>query len=381
MAATPAPAAPSPAGMFSAPLARPKRDFDWASLLQGVGAGLLTGSNVGEGLGQGLILARQFADQRADNERYDRRDQREEEKYQYQLSKDQQATTQAAEAKAARDAAIDQLPIDDSVKAALKASDTMPSYGDLVPKAEGPQSGLAKLKADLDAGRIDKATYDAAVRKENYIAPRDGPDSWSPYVDPVTGRTGQKSRNTGKIDWDPGNSMLAQVGTDAQGNPIFDFVQGSGKPLTEGQSTGTLQFSLAQQANDTLGNADSVLTSAPDAIAAQFGTVGNYFKSDAYQKAEQAATVMSEQYLRALTGAAAPDAEVARTARSILPQPGDGPDVIAQKRATRLAIIEALRIKSGPGASQIQQPPAPEPRSKDDQAPATVIDGYTIRPK
>lgn len=43
----------------------------------------------------------------------------------------------------------------------------------------GPSSSLGKLKADLKAGLIDQKTYDAAVRKENYIAPTETGGSWS----------------------------------------------------------------------------------------------------------------------------------------------------------------------------------------------------------
>lgn len=150
-----------------------------------------------------------------------------------------------------------------------------------------------------------------------------------------------------------GSGGIQITGYDEQGRPIISIGGPGGKPLTEGQSTGTMQFSLADQANRALGELDTTLTNVPDYIASQFGTPGNFFKSPEYQKAEQSATVMAEQYLRALTGAAAPEPEVQRTAKSILPQPGDGPDVIAQKRATRAQIIEALRIKAGPGAAQL----------------------------
>lgn len=174
MGAPTAPQATNPAGMFGAPLTRqePKRNFDWASLLQGIGAGLLTGDNISDGLGKGLILAREFGDQRADNERYDRRDQREEERYQYGLNQDQQATQAAAAEKAQRDAAIDALPIDPSVKAAMKAG--IADYNDAVPKASGPESSQGKLAADLKAGLIDQATYDALLKKDTYIAPSAG---------------------------------------------------------------------------------------------------------------------------------------------------------------------------------------------------------------
>lgn len=43
--------------------------------------------------------------------------------------------------------------------------------GLLYPKQSGPQSALGKLGADLAAGRISQADYDAAARKATYIAP------------------------------------------------------------------------------------------------------------------------------------------------------------------------------------------------------------------
>jgi hypothetical protein len=42
------------------------------------------------------------------------------------------------------------------------------------PKPQGPESPMGKLAADLQAGLIDKATYDALVKKETYIAPAGG---------------------------------------------------------------------------------------------------------------------------------------------------------------------------------------------------------------
>lgn len=44
--------------------------------------------------------------------------------------------------------------------------------GLLYPKQSGPQSSLGKLGADLAAGRISQADYDAAARKATYIAPQ-----------------------------------------------------------------------------------------------------------------------------------------------------------------------------------------------------------------
>lgn len=133
---TQAPAAPtSAATMFTAPLQK-KRGFDWASLLQGVGAGLLTGRNVGEGLGQGLILARQFADQREDNDRQQERIDRENARFDYTMQRDAKADEAAAAQLAQQNAAIDALNIPAEHKAALKAG--VVSYNDIVPKAKDP---------------------------------------------------------------------------------------------------------------------------------------------------------------------------------------------------------------------------------------------------
>jgi len=126
--------------------------------------------------------------------------------------------------------------------------------------------------------------------------------------------------------------------------------------MTELQGKSTLQFHLADKANNELNEVDAILTNPGDFIASQFGTVGNYFKSPEYQKAEQSATVIAEMYLRAITGAAAPEQEVQRTRNSIVPRPGDGPEVIAQKRATREAIVNTLRTMAGPGADSKPDP-------------------------
>lgn len=122
--------APSTGGMFTGPLAAKKKpDFDWSSLLQGLGVGLLTGNNVGEGIGSGLLYARQFGDQRRQDERYDSREAREEEKYQFDIAERQRKEQQVAE----QAAAIDALNLPADQKTLLKTG--LANYGDLFPAA------------------------------------------------------------------------------------------------------------------------------------------------------------------------------------------------------------------------------------------------------
>lgn len=424
MGAPAAQQATQPAGMFSAPLRqREKQPFDWASLLQGVGAGLLTGRNIGEGLGQGLVYARQFGDQRADNERLQRRDDREEERYQYGLNKDQQATTQAAAEKAARDAAIDQLPIDPAIKAVLKAGDAAPSYGDLVPKAAGPQSGLAKLKADLNAGLIDQPTYDAAVRKENYIAPsagsspterernalsaglQRGTPEWNQYMlgrddtapGPFQG-TGLDAQSynmvlTGdptkpeyaaayaqlampKVTFDPVTQKMVMVAPDmtwarppggqqaaggaaplpagqpgmtTQNVPGATITSDPGSPIyNEGQGKAAGFADRIAAVNPILDETSEAGTSQMQTRLGQIPLAGNYMISGDRQRFEQAERDFINAILRRESGAVISDEEFANARQQYIPQPGDKPENLAQKKAARERALNSMQREGGP---------------------------------
>lgn len=227
MGAPVAPQATQPAGMFAAPLDRPKRNFDWASLAQGLGIGLLTGKNVGEGVGQGLLYARQFGDQKQDNERYDRREQREEERYQYGVQKDVKAEQTAADQLAAFNATIEGMNIPPEQKSFLLAMGPgSADYGDMFPKADKGPAGVQEYEYAKQQGFAGSFLDYEKAKAAAGRAPVQGDGMWQRYVDPETGRAGQKNTKTGKIDWDPGNTMLTQVGTDANGNPVFDLVSG-----------------------------------------------------------------------------------------------------------------------------------------------------------
>lgn len=166
-----------PAGsMFMNPLVRQKASGGWRDkvpdLLLGAGIGLLQGDNVGEGLGQGLQYAVQLGQDREQNRRRDELTDMQRQQFEYGMAKDRAATEAGAAEIAQRNRLIDGMTgVSDDVKAWAKAN---PDF-DPFPKAEGPESSLGKLAADLKAGRISQAEYDAAVKKENYIAYPQGP--------------------------------------------------------------------------------------------------------------------------------------------------------------------------------------------------------------
>jgi hypothetical protein len=77
------------------------------------------------------------------------------------------------------------------------------------------------------------------------------------------------------------------------------------------------------------------------------------------QKYRQAELQWSEAMLRFLTGAAAPDSEVARNADTYFPRPGDTPEVVKQKEDMRAASERSVRLAAGKaGNAQLPAMPA-----------------------
>ena len=84
---------------------------------------------------------------------------------------------------------------------------------------------------------------------------------------------------------------------------------------------------------------------------------GHGFTSNDYQKADQAQRQFIQAWLRKTSGAAISPAEFEAEGRKFFPQPGDGPDVIAQKAEARKAAREGLLMSSSPTFQQDYQPP------------------------
>jgi hypothetical protein len=99
--------------------------------------------------------------------------------------------------------------------------------------------------------------------------------------------------------------------------------------------------------------------------------VGNYLKTEAYEKAENAGLEFLQAILRKDTGAAITAAEVAEYGKVYLPQPGNSTELIQQKRASRARALAAIKAGMPPDAILAQEkalasgqtpaaPPAPQ---------------------
>lgn len=81
--------------------------------------------------------------------------------------------------------------------------------------------------------------------------------------------------------------------------------------------------------------------------------LGNYGRSQDFQKFDQARRDFVNAILRRESGAVISDQEFENANIQYFPVPGDGPEVIAQKRRNRENAITGLRVGSGEGAAYV----------------------------
>jgi hypothetical protein len=189
--------------------------------------------------------------------------------------------------------------------------------------AGGPQSAIAKLQADLNAGLITKEQYDIAAAG---MAPAG--------ISVETGPDGQ---------------LRVVQGAGAGGI--------AGKPFTEGQSKDIVYSTRAKGALAAFEPVAGALTSLPGR-AAEYdptGIVRSRVQSPEFQVAKQAGDEFLNAILRKDTGAAITPAEQELYGKNYLPQPGDGPDVLVAKQAARARAVAAIEAGMSPAQMIAQE--------------------------
>ncbi len=87
--------------------------------------------------------------------------------------------------------------------------------------------------------------------------------------------------------------------------------------------------------------------------------VGNINQTPEYQQAKQARDDFINAQLRRESGAAIAPSEYTNADRQYFPQPGDSPEVLAQKQKNRSLAVEGMKRAAGPSYSPSQQIGAP----------------------
>lgn len=191
------------------------------------------------------------------------------------------------------------------------------------------------------------------------------------------------------IDGGAKSGLALSVGSD--GSVSFSAGGASVKSLTDGQAKDTVYVTRAEGALAILDQYDSNLAVLGNRMldADPTGLVRGKLQDTDYQLARQAGDEFLQAILRKDTGAAITEPEQELYGTTYLPRPGDGPEVIAQKKQSRKRAIEAIKAGMPPSAivakelallrSGDAKPDAPDGATDADGW--QVIDGVRIRVK
>jgi hypothetical protein len=197
---------------------------------------------------------------------------------------------------------------------------------------------IGGVKANETAGQQD---YEYAMQQlRERGVPEDKLPTFQEFSKP-------KSRG---ISFRDANGTEIQIGGDVDERP----------KLTEAEARNSGFLVRAKTAQETLNQLEKQGTSVWNATAGKIPVAGNYLRSEEAQKYDQAKRNFINAQLRRESGAVISPEEFANAEQQYFPQPGDGPEVIQQKRINRQDAIRGLDIGSGAGAALTDpaKPPA-----------------------
>lgn len=139
--------------------------------------------------------------------------------------------------------------------------------------------------------------------------------------------------------------------------PVSGFSAGGNKPLTEFQGKAALFGSRAAAASDLIdkvgaGEAGAAKTLQYWQDVPLAGRAANVMASPQAQSLAQAQRDFVNAVMRLESGATISPSEFANASQQYFPQPGDSPQVIAQKKNNREMAIEGLSKLAGPSGSE-----------------------------
>lgn len=135
------------------------------------------------------------------------------------------------------------------------------------------------------------------------------------------------------------------------------------KPMNEGQANAAGFANRIRSANEILNGKDAgaALGDSVTQGMAAIPLAGNYLAGQDYQQADQAVRDFINAQLRRESGAAIGSSEFENAYKQYIPRPGDGPKVLAQKKAARELALQNMLLASGSGG--MRQPPATPPQA------------------
>lgn len=231
----------------------------------------------------------------------------------------------------------------------------------------------ALLGKGASAAEVQAARYNPALQKaliEQYY----GKDKWNVVqVGEVDGTKIYKQQN--QVDGTlrdipgvaaPGEAATTVTGPDGKQIPIPAGLTGAAKKeflnkvaaanadaatgkQTEAQAKSSKFSTIATQADSVIKQLEAQGQSVWGPLTDKLPLGGAYAQSPEYQKYKAAKEAFLGAHLRDVSGAAIGSNEYVRAEKTFFPQPGEGPEAVAQKAALRAQLLQEMGRSAGPG--------------------------------
>lgn len=236
--------------------------------------------------------------------------------------------------------------------------DNLMGMGKLTPRQPStpgynPQPSLGDLPDLGNVAPMSQGDMNAAIQNApNMPAPQD-PAQLPPVGTPI------EKLNSIKVNSPLAATPYGQKALfDAELSSQKDAVKNANKPLNESQSNAATYADRMIEADAILSKLGNVQTDVEQAAKGALPLVGNFLTSSDFQKANQAQRNFVNAVLRKESGAAIPKEEFENARKQYFPQPGDSPEVIAQKEQNRKTAIDGISRAAGSNYKP-KQPVAP----------------------
>lgn len=257
-----------------------------------------------------------------------------------------------------------QTYLEDAIKSgdygAMNAANTLAKEGATYTPYKLSAQGL---RSDEGSGQVavgDKGLYDSILAEnksksaQNYASANN------------SNAQAQQAREGGKWTTVETSNGLVQVNQQGEIRPlgINKPGQGADKSLTEFQgkafSYGTRAMDADKILNDIGTKYSPIATNSASIVEGipGLGFGANAMLSTNDQTVMQAKRNFVNAVLRQESGATISPSEFRNAEKQYFPQPGDKPDVIAQKAANRARVISSFKVEAGPAAAHFDAPVA-----------------------
>lgn len=172
-----------------------------------------------------------------------------------------------------------------------------------------------------------------------------------------------------------GNRLQAIPG--GPGDPAIVAGKRIPKELTESQSKATGFFAQGVTALNTINSLGSYNVGEVARALDDSSPMAARGISQRDKRALNAQRAFANASLRLETGATITPAEINEKTRVLFPMPGDGAEVLADKKLQREAVLQALSVAAGPGAKQVDVTRGRPPQKK--AGPKTVAGGKLVK--